>query len=263
MSRFLDLDSPQDRETLAQMIAAGVAKAAAELPIPRAEFATVTGYGKVSAQALPTVLVALAGDPAGTQRECTNLLPSIPEPGDRVWVVFMPPSGIYILGSQQTRTAPCAVGNFVFTGVWGAEDRQPMLALDESTNSLGCGFDLVDGDDSGNLNTLIFPWAGIYAVSFGALVGALNDADFVTGSANHLDSASFEQVVTYDEELVAGTVSAALNGRAALVYAEQGDQLYMVASSTNVAATPSADSSSLSVWALCCDYVPGTVITPE
>lgn len=251
---LLDMDSPEDRAVLVSLVTSALAKDRSRVVH---QFATVVGYSKAPTQTLPVAVIHLDGDPQDVARQAVNLLPTPPGVGDRVRVEFDPPSGINIIGTVDDRAAGCYLANFEFDATvgWGAETRQPLLGTDDDTHTLNCGFELIDGNTSGSLNTLVVPTDGIYLVSAGVLLTSAH-----TGQDDYemYVEAGATKVVTFDVASVPDTVTTiSLQARARPIYANAGDELHVEGAASETATIEGDYGAGLSVWAVCCDYVPG------
>lgn len=181
MTRFLDLDSADDRQVLTSLVRQMLDKAAAEQPGVDLEFGTVTAHGTNPDQAFAETQVQLPGAGEDEQTPVVNLLPGRPLEGDRVGVLRVPPFGLYAIGTMNERSAICGAAQGTFWDPlslgWTGYDRVPMHEYDQDgqwnlgKGTIGCGFELVDGDGDDHVDSWQLPVDGVYLASACVAIG--------------------------------------------------------------------------------------------
>jgi hypothetical protein len=265
VARYLDLESPEDRGVLLDMVAALIARIAAN-PQLTIEFGTVASYSRQDNQALSDTQVSMAGDPADHVIPAINLLPNAPRRGQRVAVAFAPPQQAYVIGSMPD-TIVCRAATFRISTdeAWGSLERHPLVApVETSELNPVCGFELVDSDDDDELDSIVIPESGTYVVSAGVSVNGPEGVFLANGVEIALDIIVGTETVAFaSDRMDSGShASASLNTAARVFYAERGQTVYVSGGSSSVDTSEVIfpESSFVSIWQLCCDYEPAVAV---
>lgn len=274
MTRFLDLDSADDRQVLTSLVRQMLDKAAAEQPGVDLEFGTVTAHGTNPDQAFAETQVQLPGAGEDEQTPVVNLLPGRPLEGDRVGVLRVPPFGLYAIGTMNERSAICGAAQGTFWDPlslgWTGYDRVPMHEYDQDgqwnlgKGTIGCGFELVDGDGDDHVDSWQIPVDGVYMASALVVInhGAVVAYDYlgIDMRVSYPDESS--RSLGMDHELFccegSGIERTWLNVAGQVFYAPAGSQVYCKSDGFLGGVINDIDEGSygLAVIPLCCDFVP-------
>lgn len=255
---LLDIENPEDRALLVQLVREAMAKDQRENPTTSIEFGTVVGLAAQPEQVLAEVLVKMSGDPEGTSIPATNVLPVAPHRGDRVMVLFPPPQGAYIVGSVDDQVTCRAATFYMGQADWGATDRQPLAGSSFSDALMPiCGFELNDTDSP---DAIVLPAKGVYGAC--AAVQLIGPAGGSIPNGAHLKlelEIGGEEIAIAEDRMDSGShATATLSTAVRFFFGERGETVFVTGTGSSVTTCTVNDPgvSFITIWQICCDFEP-------